>query len=195
MGEAKARKARGEEVAKIYQLRVTLEGSEPPIWRRIQLAGDTTLARLHQILQIAMGWEDDHLHEFSAGGRSFGAGDPMRAAPGERNARLRRVAPSVGDTLYYEYDFGDDWRHEIVVEEILPPKPRVRYPRCTEAERACPPEDSGGIWGYEHKLEILNDPDHPDHELIVDWMGEDFDPEAVDVEAINRRLARVRPPS
>ncbi len=182
--------------APIYQLKVTLTGSRPPIWRRIQISGETHLHKLHRILQIVMGWEDYHLHQFVVGERYYGTSQPdfdlEMEVKDERTVTLGGVAPAVGQKFTYEYDFGDSWEHEILVEKILKPAPGVRYPVCIKGKRACPPEDCGGIWGYESFLEAIRDPNQPEHEEMLEWIGESFDPEAFDLEAVNRELAALR---
>jgi hypothetical protein len=175
----------------VYQLKVTLKGVRPPIWRRLLVPGNVTLARLHRILQVAMGWEDYHLYRFEVGGASFGEPDPefdddMRSA---RRVHLKEVAPAAGSRLLYEYDFGDGWEHRIVVEKILPPQRGVHLPVCLAGKRACPPEDCGGVWGYADLLAALADPAHPEHEAMLRWVGGPFDPEAFDLEAVNEALA------
>jgi hypothetical protein len=92
----------------------------------------------------------------------------------------------------YEYDFGDEWMHQVIVEERFPPEEGVRYPRCVGGERACPPEDCGGPWGYADFAEAARNPDHERHADILEWVGDEFDPEAFDIEAVNRQLAKVR---
>jgi hypothetical protein len=176
-----------------YQLSVTLQGSDPAIWRQIQVPATITLERLHRVLQVAMGWEDDHLHQFIAGNKQYGApmpGDLIRVRD-ESQARLYRVLPRPRARMLYEYDFGDGWIHEIVLEEVLRPEQAIEHPVCSAGERACPPEDCGGIWGYYGMLEAIRDPKHPEHEGILDWMGEDFDPEAFDRVTVNRRLKQI----
>ena len=123
--------------ASIYQIKVTLKGRRPPICCRLQLRGETRLSELHAILQIAMGWADAHLHQFKAGEQSFGKPDPDDWAEvrDERKVRLSQVAPTEKARLVYEYDFGDSWEHEIVVEKILPPQPGVPYPVCVAGSR------------------------------------------------------------
>jgi len=176
---------------KIYQLKVTLRGSKPPIWRRIQTRGSVTLEHLHYILQVAMGWENGHLHQFFVGHTVYGEPDDDLSAMGfdardERRARLSQVAPSEGSTFSYQYDFGDDWDHTILVEKILEPEPGVHYPRCLTGRRACPPEDCGGIWGYYEMLETLKNPSAEGYAEMREWMGdEDFDPDAFSVEEVN----------
>ena len=180
--------------ASVHQLKVTLQGIRPPIWRRLRVPSDATLAALHGVLQAAMGWEDSHLHRFRVGGATYGdrsiLGEVVDRS--ERTARLAQVAPHPKDRLRYEYDFGDSWEHDIVVEAVLPPEPGARYPVCVAGKRACPPEDCGGAWGYGELLEAVGDPGHPAHAELVAWLGGPFDPEAFDLAEANRRLARAR---
>jgi len=183
--------------ADIYQIKVTLKHSKPPIWRRIQVPGDVTLAKLHGILQVAMGWADYHLHQFVIGGTYYGEPHPDYEVWGpemrnEQRVKLGQVTPGQGFRFIYEYDLGDSWQHELLVEKILPPKPGVRYPRCLKAKRACPPEDVGGVWGYESFLEAIADPEHPQHEDLLEWIGGEFDPEAFDLDEVNQELRGVR---
>lgn len=175
----------------IYRLKVTLRGTKPPIWRRLEVPGTVTLHKLHDIIQAAMGWYDCHLYEFSAGDRRYGVPDPDwgdSEVRSSRRVRLRDVAPAVGTTLLYEYDFGDDWEHSVLVEHVGPPEPGQTYPVCLKGRRACPPEDCGGVWGYARLLEVLRDPTDPEHEETKEWLGRPLDPEAFDLEAVNRRL-------
>lgn len=176
----------------IYRLKVTLKDSSPPIWRCIEVRGGTPLARLHTILQIAMGWTDSHLHEFIVGDIRYGmvelAWDPLDRPKDERRARLGALLTTVNHRFRYDYDLGDGWVHDVVVEQISPAETGVRYPRCVGGKRACPPEDVGGIWGYGDFLEALRDPAHEEHETMVEWSGGSFDPEAFDRVAINREL-------
>ena len=147
----------------IYQIKVTLNDTHPPIWRRIQVPGNTTLLKLHDILQIVMGWEDYHLHMFTIEGSIYG--DPADDEYGdlgtidEANYKLNQVIDREGQRFTYEYDFGDSWDHTLLVEKILPPQEGVRYPICLKGKRACPPEDVGGVWGYENFLEAIRDPE------------------------------------
>lgn len=191
-----ARKRTTEAPTSVYQLKVTLSGTRPPIWRRIQVPADTTLERLHHILQLVMGWEESHLHEFEIGGVAYGRSEPDLfggpAVRNERRARLNAVAPGAGATFTYRYDFGDDWQHSIVVEKIMPPEPGVQYPRYLTGKRHAPPEDCGGVWGYANLLEILRNPQHEDYADMREWVGEDFDSEAFSTEAINEELQRLR---
>jgi len=174
----------------VYQLKVTLKGSKPPIWRRIQVRGNTTLAKLHGIIQTAMGWTDSHLHQFTIDGVSYGTPDPdgELELKSERRVKLGQLVARGKARFRYEYDFGDSWDHEIEVEQILPPEPGVRYPVCLAGKLACPPEDCGGIWGYVEFLEAIGNPEHEEHEAMLEWVGGAFAPEAFDLVAVNRLL-------
>ena len=178
----------------IYQIKVTLLGTSPPIWRRLLVPAEATLAQLHHVLQTAMGWEDDHLHEFRVGQRRFGPPEPgdfmgMSSAEDERKAPLWSVLGRVGAKVTYTYDFGDGWEHGIVLEKRLSADPNTAYPVCTGGKLACPPEDCGGILGFYGLLDAIGDPNHDQHEELRDWLSDDFDPEAFSVDDVNRRLA------
>lgn len=179
---------------RVYQLKVTLRNSEPPIWRRVQVRGDITLGDLHHVIQAVMGWHEAHLHEFIAKKVSYGTlyhdyggWDEVRD---EALYRLDQVAKRRGSRLVYEYDFGDSWQHDILVEETLSPEEGIQYPVCLAGERACPPEDVGGIWRYRHFLEAIRDPADPEHKDFLEWIGGSFDPEHFDLQAINEVLRR-----
>lgn len=179
----------------IYQLKVTLLGTSPPIWRRLQVPADVTWAQLHDVLQTAMGWQDGHMHEFSVGQRRFGRPDPQDRLMGlpsvenERTVRLSSLLSRIGSKAIYTYDFGDGWEHSIVLEKRLPGDPNATYPVCTDGQLACPPEDCGGIPGFYDLVEVLNDPNHKRHQEMLDWIGDDFDPQAFSVDQVNRMLA------
>jgi hypothetical protein len=175
----------------IYQIKVTLKDSKPPIWRRIQVRSDTTLGELHHVIQAVMGWEDYHLHQFTVGRTYYGIPEPgfdFEDVRDERRVKLSQIVTGENFRFLYEYDFGDGWEHVLLVEKILPPKPGQQYPVCIKGRRACPPEDVGGIWGYYGFLEAIQDPDHPEHEDYLEWIGGEFDPEAFDLDAVNRAL-------
>ena len=178
----------------IYQIKITLQNSNPPIWRRIQIQGDTSLDKLHDILQVAMGWTNSHLHQFIVDGAYFGPFNPEYPEPpmsDETQFTLREIAKGPGSIFTYEYDFGDSWHHELLIEEIVPAQER-KHPVCLAGERACPPEDVGGVWGYEAFLYAIRDPDHPEHEDYIEWIGGEYDPEGFDLEAVNAALRRAR---
>jgi hypothetical protein len=177
----------------IYQIKVTLRDSKPPIWRRILVPGDIPLAQLHDILQAVMGWYDAHLHQFIVEGTYYGVPDPddYVEVKDERRIRLSQIVSGIPYKFVYEYDFGDSWEHELLVEKILPPEQGMRYPVCIKGRGACPPEDVGGVWGYALFLEAIRDPEHPEHEDYMEWIGGEFDPEAFDLDEINAALGHL----
>jgi hypothetical protein len=178
----------------IYQLKVTLRGIKPPIWRRLQVRGDTTLDQLHEIFQVAMGWTDSHLHQFVVRSVCFGEPYPEEGFDviDERRVRLEQIVQRAKDKFVYEYDFGDGWRHETVVEKLLDPEVGTVYPRCLAGRRHGPPEDVGGIGGYHHFLEAMGDAEHPEHDTYLEWIGGPFDPEAFDLTKVNQDLRQIR---
>lgn len=177
----------------VYQLKITLKEIKPPIWRRVLVESDITLYDLHQVIQQSMGWDDYHLHEFRIAGEHFGAPDPdgFVEVIDDAKTRLHQVIRGEKMKFLYEYDFGDGWRHEIVVEKVLPAEKEGVYPVCLKGKRACPPEDVGGPWGYAEFLEAIADPENSQHEDMLEWVGGEFDPEAFDLEMVNHRLAIV----
>jgi hypothetical protein len=174
----------------IYQIKVTLRDSKPPIWRRVQVPGDATLADLHDIIQAVMSWWDYHLHQFIVGESYYGVPHPdyMMDMLDETEVRLNEIADE-GAKFFYEYDFGDSWLHTLDVEKVMQPEPGQEYPVCLKGRRATPPEDVGGIWGYERYLEAMENPDHPEHEMYMGWRGE-FEPEAFDLDEVNAELRK-----
>jgi hypothetical protein len=175
---------------RVYQLKATIMGTKPPVWRRLLVREATTLLRLHDILQAAFGWQDCHLHEFRIDEVRYGTDDGEGWGPpprNEREARLGTIA-AAGMGFEYVYDFGDDWRHKIVVEKVLPAEKGATYPTCTGGHRAGPPEDCGGLWGYMDLIEAIRDPGHPDHESMLAWVGGRFDPAAFDRSEVARHL-------
>jgi len=178
----------------LYQLKITLRDIHPPIWRRIQVWEDTTLAQLHTILQIVMGWEDYHLHEFVIGRRLYSVPDPdddmnERKVVDESHVPLGEVVPRVGTKFAYLYDFGDSWEHDLILEAILLPETTAQYPTCIGGERRAPPEDVGGITGYEEYLAVLADPEHEEHGNMLQWRGQ-FDPESFAPDQVNQGLRK-----
>lgn len=175
---------------KTYQIKVTLVDSKPPIWRRLLVSSTIKLDKLHHIFQKAMGWTDSHLHQFQVGNQFFGVPDEEAFEDMEDEAlvKLNEVLRAEKDAMVYTYDFGDDWRHKIVLEKVLPVDPDVLLPCCTAGKRACPPEDCGGIWGYAELLETIHDPEHPEHHSMLEWLGKGFDPESFDTDAVNSRF-------
>ena len=178
----------------LYQLKITLRYSNPTIWRRLIVPATISLYKLHQGIQVAMGWTDSHLHQFVINGREYGDSSILEDDDvlNERRYKLKNVVPRKGLKFFYEYDFGDGWRHNIVVEEILPNHSGTKYMICLDGQLACPPEDVGGIPGYEEFLEAINDPEHEEHESYLEWIGADFDPEEFNIDQVNRIFSRMR---
>ena len=177
----------------IYQLKITLKEIDPPIWRRVLVSGNVSMKTVHKIIQIALGCTNSHLHMFILPNGEV-LSDPTfelldDPVPGdEGSTKLRKIAREVGSRFIYEYDFGDGWSHEILVEDILTPGPSGRVPRCITGENACPPEDCGGPPGYFDFLEAILDPKHEEHESMHEWYGRPFDPGHFDMEEVNRIL-------
>lgn len=182
----------------VLTLKVVLEGVRPQVWRRLRVPGAFTLAELHYVLQIAMGWENDHLHQFTIDRVSYGDTDPGESygMRDEESLRLSELARRR-KPFTYEYDLGDCWRHQITVEKV-DKEGTDSTATCVLGKRACPPEDCGGSYGYMRLIRILANPRHREYEDMADWAG-DVDPAAFDVAAVNQRLlqgptVRVRPP-
>ncbi|MEY3881697.1 MAG: hypothetical protein RIQ94_2493 [Pseudomonadota bacterium] len=178
----------------IYQLKITLIDTHPPIWRRVCVPGNFNLYQLHQVIQAAMGWTDSHLHQFIIDGEFYSVPfeDEAREDLDESRFKLERISPSIKRKFVYEYDFGDSWRHQIVVEKILPDDPNEKYPQCIKGKRACPPEDVGGVWGYETFLEALQNEQHEEHDSYLEWIGGEFDPEELDMIEINQDMSLIK---
>jgi len=180
----------------IYQLKVILKGSKPPIWRRIQVRSDTRLDQMHKIIQTVMGWWDYHLHQFLIYDEYYGVPEVDFGGylewNNERRYKLSGFTPEEGFKWIYEYDFGDSWEHILMLEKILSVKTGTQYPLCLKGKRARPPEDVGGVWGYEGFLEAINDPKHEQHEMYIEWIGDEFDPEKFDIDDINQRLRNLK---
>jgi hypothetical protein len=186
---------KSETLQEIYQLKVTLLGTAPPIWRRLLVPADLTLAQLHDVLQATMGWETSHMHEFLIGQRRYGKPDPedrlmgMEPVNNERSVRLSTVLGRIGAKARYTYDFGDSWEHSIILEKRLAADPNLVYPTCTDGRRACPPEDCGGVGGFYALLDAIGDPHHKQHEEMREWVGDDYDPEVFSIDDVNRILS------
>jgi hypothetical protein len=177
----------------IYQLKIALQGSKPPIWRRIQVKSNITLDVLHEIIQAVMGWDGIHLHHFHVHGTFYSNPEfRLEATEDESRIKLDRVLTTLNAKFRYEYDFGDSWDHQIVLEKILAVEPETKYPYCLKGKGNCPPEDIGGIWSYQNFLAAFQDENHPEHAESLEqleWLGGDFDPEEFDLAEINEGLA------
>ena len=179
------------------QLRIELQHTEPHVWRRVIVPESLTLAKLHTVLQAAMGWTDSHVHEYEIAGKHYGTEDPDWPSDqpmlDERRVRLKSFVEARVRRFTYVYDFGDDWEHVVTIEDLVAPKDRRQPIVCTAGENACPPEDVGGGHAYGSFLEAIADPKHEQHQQMLDWIGYPFDPRAFDLNAINQRLARIKP--
>lgn len=179
----------------IHRLHIALLDLSPPIWRQVEIASRSTLAELHWVLQAAMGWQGSHLHDFEIGEQRYGVPDPEFMEDDLQDETSMSVAEALPDkraSLFYRYDFGDGWTHAILAEEIVAADPGAVYPRVLGGARACPPEDSGGSFGYADLLAILGKPRHKEHRSMREWVGLSFDPERFSLEEANRRLHRRR---
>ncbi|WP_447006511.1 plasmid pRiA4b ORF-3 family protein [Saccharothrix isguenensis] len=178
----------------VHRLKVSLHGAKPPIWRRLEVPSTMPLVRLHRTVQESFEWEDYHLWVFETPVGRYGIPDPELEHGDAASVRLADVAKSPMDRIGYLYDFGDGWKHDLLVEDIVTAEPGTAYPRCLTGRRAGPPEDSGGIWGYAHLFEVLADPAHPEHEELKEWLElddtADFDPAAFDPADVDLLLSR-----
>jgi hypothetical protein len=180
----------------IYQLKITLAGVRPPIWRRLLVPASYSLADLHDAIQAVMGWTDSHLHQFIVDDLYYGLPhtelEGFAEVEDETLVSLHEIIPGKDFSFDYEYDFGDSWLHEVLVEEVKPADTVHRYPVCIGGRRACPPEDVGGTEGYRYFLEAICNRRHPEHQDMLEWIGGSFDPEAFDLEEANEALQALR---
>jgi hypothetical protein len=184
-----------QKASTIFQIKMTLKGIAPPIWRRIHMP-DCTLEELHEIIQVTMGWEFEHLYRFTIGGVDYAdlemtSDEEVEDACGTRSSAVL-LTENRRPRFSYEYDFGDEWIHQLIVEERFLPKAEVKYPICVGGQRACPPEDCGGPWAYSDFVEAIGNPDHRRHDELLEWVGGEFDPERFDLAVVNEELAALR---
>lgn len=175
----------------IARLKITLDDVKPVVMRRIEVPLALRLDRLHLVLQVALGWTNSHLYEFRFRDVGFGIPDPdwEHDILDARKATLAAVIADTGARSFkYLYDFGDGWEHTIKVEKIAPATTRIDYPLLLGASGRCPPEDVGGPWGYQEFLEALADPDHEQHDDMITWAGENYDPDYLDPAATQEEL-------
>jgi len=173
----------------IYQIQITLKDSNPRIWRRFLTSSDITLNELHKIIQTTMGWANSHLHQFEKGRDCYAPKSfNIEEAKDSKEVKLDSLLQNEKDKMKYTYDFGDDWELDIILEKILPLNTSNEIPLCIAGSRACPPDDCGGIAGYEELLEIISNPKHPDFDEKIEWLGENFDPEYFDMDEVNSML-------
>ncbi len=185
------------DVATTYEIEIRLKKITPPIYRRIRVPSNITLYELHGVIQVAMGWSNSHMHMFMKGRQTY--------EPSSQSSMEFESSDSLDERKYilsdvlsdetkgkfvYVYDFGDSWEHEIILKKILPQA--SSQVQLLEGRRACPPDDVGGTYGYEQFVEAMRDPKHPEHEAMLDWYGDEFDPEEFDVQAVAKRLAKLK---
>lgn len=188
-----------DRTAAIYRFKIILRDTDPVIWRRIETT-DVTLEELHELIQTAMGWTNSHLHRFEIAGVRYTDPRFIEAdfddvdALNESDIRIGNLVSKHGAKLRmgYEYDFGDGWRHEVVLEMVTPSEPGAKYPRCLDGERACPPEDVGGVYGFADYVEAITNPNHSEHGALLEWKGP-FDPAQFDAAKATRRMKKGLP--
>jgi hypothetical protein len=175
----------------LFRFKITLLEIKPPIWRRIELQ-DCSLGDLHKFIQAALGWENEHMHQFFVDGARYGIPDPELGIKNEAKVRLSQIAQQGGKgfRFRYEYDFGDSWMHDVVFESSSPNDLGQNFPVCLDGSRACPPEDCGGPWSYEDFLEAIADPRHERHADLMEWIGGEFDPEAFDAKTTTKAMMK-----
>jgi hypothetical protein len=192
-----------QDAPSVYQLHISIAGIEPMIWRRIQMPQKSTFWDLHVAIQNAMGWSNSHSHEFRVDDPRTGA-EVQIGVPDEEDLReatttlpgwevpLSRYLDGEQRSARYTYDFGDEWQHDILLESLESGERGVRYPRCIDGERACPPEDCGGPPGYEEVVSALLDPDDEEHASTLEWVGADYDPSLFEPENVRFEDPRQR---
>ena len=195
-----AAKSSKSKAGNVYQFKISLRDFKPLIWRRIQVQ-DCTLDKLHEYIQTAMGWTNSHLHHFRIDGRMYGDPDLMQEMfedldyHDSTKTLVSDILPVDGKrcSFFYEYDFGDSWEHEVRFESCCDAAAGSKYPICTGGERACPPEDSGGVWGYAELLEAVNNKKHERHDELLEWLGGSFDPDSFDPAAATKDMHKGLP--
>lgn len=180
--------------APIYQLRIQLLDVVPAIWRVLLVPGSIKLSKLHVVLLWTMGWQGGHLHEFVFRHGRFGMPDPDYPDAELRDENKFTLSQALGPfaSFTYLYDFGDGWEHMVTVEDILPPDPLLKSPKCLDGQNACPPEDVGGLPGYGEFLEAIRNPDHEEHQNMLEWCGGQFDPTSFNADDVNLVIGDIK---
>ena len=179
----------------LLHLRIELSHTDPLIWRTVLVPDTITLVKLHAVIQAAMGWWNSHLHEFNIAGFRYGMTDPEWDLDADLiDEGRKRLLKILGHRKYFDYlyDFGDSWWHRVTLEAVLPMTNPQRYALCVAGENACPPEDVGGVPGYYEFLDVISNPDHEEHESMLEWIGGTFDPQLFDIDAANAGLKRIK---
>ena len=176
---------------KVYQVKISLKGISPAIWRRILVVPDISLVDFHRIIQTTMGWSNSHLHLFKNGREEYSPKEfEVEDNKDSRVFKLNKLLKREKNRILYEYDFGDGWEHIILLEKIVEVDEKEQVPKCLKGKRNCPPEDCGGIWGYNDFLKIISNPQHEEYEETMEWCGEEFDPEYFNIQEINELLSQ-----
>lgn len=178
-------------MSQVLQLKIVLRNIDPPLWRRVEVVDNITFYELHYVIQISMGWWNEHLFEFKADGYRIGLVEPDEDSMKIVDAReltLSTLLHKNNQQFFYLYDFGDCWEHDIIIEKIHPKEAGKTYPICSAGQRECPPENVGGYPGYQNFLSIISDPNHEQYSEMKAWAGEDIDPEYFNAEETNAEL-------
>jgi hypothetical protein len=175
----------------IIQLKLSLDHTEPPIWRRVLVEKEISFDELHEIIQIVMGWDNYHLYEFNINGCKISEAfeDDMDFGVkiiDSSSVTLDEFINGSKIKFKYLYDFGDGWEHSIKVEKFLNKDENLFYPICIDGELNCPPEDCGGVWGFYNLLEVIKNKKHPEHKETLEWLGEKYDALAFDKDEVNK---------
>lgn len=179
-------------MSKILELEIVLQGSKPKIWRRVLVPANMNFHELHYIIQFSMGWTHSHLHQFVVGNNQRRIGIPFEDDFDEmedsRKIKINSLLKAPKDHIIYEYDFGDDWKHIVEVKKVHLPEKSKKYPLLIGGAMACPPEDCGGIWGFQDLVENMKRKGSKEYKELVEWLGKEFIPEEFDLEEINQEF-------
>jgi len=178
-----------------YKIKISLLDLEPEIWRIIEINSDAGLLDLHAVIQTAMGWTNSHLHHFIKNNVFYalpteGSEDLEYETIDEETVKISDIISKKNEKIIYEYDFGDGWEHIVELLEISEKK--IKFPKCLDGGNACPPEDCGGVPGYENLLEVISDPENEEYEDMIEWLGGEFEPSHFNVDEANKRVKKYR---
>jgi hypothetical protein len=177
----------------VFRLRIQLEVVRPEVWRRVLVPGAVRLSKLADMLCATMGWKNHHLHQFRTADALYGM-HVEEWDDDEIDEKSVSVLNAFRDErrFFFDYDFGDSWTHGVLVEDLSWGNHALKFAVCLDGQNACPPEDVGGVGGYEDFLEAISDPEHQEHERLLDWVGGSYDPTAFDLASVNAELQRIR---
>lgn len=181
-------------MGKTLEFSIVLNETNPPVWRQLIIPDSFSLYELHHAIQLAFDWRNYHLYNFIVNDKAYG--DPSLLEDldclSDKLVNISSIFKTTGSTVIYEYDFGDGWIHNIKLEKIAENLAEIKYPICIDGSMACPPEDCGGISGYEHLLKVVKNSKHPEYKEMVQWLGKVFDPEAFHLQKVNKELKKIR---